>query len=109
MPIVGEPEKLAIPVLRALVARLSEDLHETLDLVERPAAAVRDPASLETAADLIRATLAIIGREDPQDAVKLGADANLAYASLLAAIDLLKSHTELPRVPVRRGASTSAG
>jgi hypothetical protein len=103
VPLVLDPSSLGADRLQALVRELREALAETRELVEHPRGAVRDPASLECARELLDAALART-RPDASDPVELAASANLAYAAMLAAIDLVKSHTDVPRVPRARGA-----
>jgi hypothetical protein len=100
MPLVLTPNGLSDNVLHELVRSLRENLREVEALVEHPRGAVRDPASLVTALDLVRSTLSLLDRPGTPDRDRLAADANLAYATMLAAIDIVKSHTEVPRVPV---------
>jgi hypothetical protein len=99
MPLVIDPESIPEPVLRELHRSLSEDLTETLEFVLHPRGAVIDPASLSTAEGLIQSARAVLGRPGTRDRIALAEEANLAYAVLLAAIDLVKSHTDLPIVP----------
>jgi hypothetical protein len=63
---------------------------------------VRDPASLETARDLLEAALVRLGGTGERSRADLAAEVNLAYAAMLAALDLVKSHTDIPLVPTRR-------
>ena len=112
MPLVVDPGALPSHVLEELRRQLREDLAETLEAAVRPKGHVLDPASLETAADLVRASLAVLDRPGARDAAALGAESNLAYAAMLAAIDLVKMHTDVPRVPPprpRRDAPSSSG
>lgn len=102
MPLVLDPEAVPEPVLRELHRSLSDDLAETLELVRNPRGTVRDPASLATAEDLIASARALLGRPGPRGRTELAAEANLAYATMLAAIDLVKSHTDVPWVPKAR-------
>jgi hypothetical protein len=110
VPLVLDPEKLPRDVLEELRRTLREDLAETLDAILYPPGAVRDPTSLETAQALVQAAMAVLDRPGARDPKALAEEANLAYATMLAAIDLLKSHTDVPRVPpprVRRDAKTA--
>ncbi len=108
MPLVLDPDAISETVLGDVVRSLREDLAETEELVLHPRGRVLDPASLETARELLRSARAILDRPGPLDRAALAAEANLAYAVLLAAIDLVKSHTDVPRVPAPRPAKTSA-
>lgn len=102
MPLVLDPTSLPIGSLRELRRSLREDLVAAQELVDRPGGTVRDPASIETASELLRSTLVRLDAPAPRTAGALSADVNLAYASLLAVIDLVKSHTEVSRVPRKR-------
>ncbi len=102
MPLVLDPERLPQSVLEELRRELREGLGETLESIAHPRGRVLDPLSLETAADLVRSVIAELDRPGARDRLALGADANLAYATMLAAIDLVKSHTDVPRVPAPR-------
>ncbi len=107
MPIVLEPERLPRAVLEELHRTLREELAETLELIAHPRGAVLDPASLETARELVEAARASLERPGSRDARALGEEANLAYATMLAAIDLVKSHTDVPKVPPPRPARST--
>jgi len=102
MPLVLDPSSLSPRALEDLRNSLRTDLLETRELVERPPGRVIDPASLETASDLLRSALASLDLPRPQSPRAAVTDINLAYAALLAVIDLVKSHTEVPRVPRAR-------
>ncbi|MGP8071705.1 MAG: hypothetical protein ACLPZM_01050 [Thermoplasmata archaeon] len=102
MSLVNDPENLPVSVLEELVRSLRTDLAETEEMVRSPKGRVRDPASLVTALDLIEGTKAILNRTGPRTPAERAAEANLTYATMLAVIDLIKSHTEVPRVPASR-------
>jgi len=57
---------------------------------------------MDTARDLLDSTLAHLAERGPRTLEAAAADINLAYATLLAVIDLVKSHTDGPRVPHSR-------
>jgi len=99
MPLVLNPASHSAETLEELRRSLRDDLADTVELVQNPGGAVVDPASLQTARDLLQSTLAALDRPGPSDAASLAADVNLAYAALVAVIDLVKSHTDGPRVP----------
>jgi hypothetical protein len=105
VPLVLDPERLPRSVLEQLRSDLRKDLSETLESVRHPRGKVLDPASLETAADLLHSAAVLLDRPGDRELELLGAEANLAYAALLATIDLVKTHTEVPRVPRARGVS----
>ncbi len=102
MPLVLDPTRLSRETLEQLHKTLRADLDETMQSVLRPRGAVRDPTSLETARELLEATMAVLDRFGDRTADELASEANLAYASLLVAVDLVKSHTDVPRVPPPR-------
>ena len=99
MPLVLEPSRIPEETLRELLRSLREDLAATVELVQQPPAVVRDPASIETAGDLLRSTTAMLDLPGPRTRGALVAEVNSAYATLVAVIDLVKSHTDVPRVP----------
>ena len=101
MALILDPEGLGEEALRALVTEFSDTLVEMRDGSLSPCRSVTvlDPASLMTARELVDAALA---RMSPQGSLaELAASANLGYCTMLAAVDLLKSHTNVPRVPTR--------
>ncbi|MGA8711333.1 MAG: hypothetical protein WB786_08950 [Thermoplasmata archaeon] len=102
MPLVFDPSTLSPRALEELRQSLRTDLRETRELVEHPSGRVVDPASLETAAELLRSALASLDLPGPRSPGAAVADINLAYATLVAVIDLVKSHTDVPRVPRAR-------
>jgi hypothetical protein len=102
MPLVPDPNSLAPGLLRELRTSLRDDLEETRQLIERPGGRVLDPASLATASELLTAALARLELPSPETGPELAADVNLAYAALVAIIDLVKSHTDVPTVPRKR-------
>ncbi len=102
MPLVLDPGRYSRPALEELVRSLRSDLEEMRGSVGHPRGTVLDPASLETARELLEAALATLARPGRRDRRRLADEANLAYATLLAVIDLVKTHTDVPRVPARR-------
>jgi hypothetical protein len=102
MALVQEWDRLPEPVLEELVKSLRTDLDEVTEMVRAPRGRVLDPASLQTAEELIVSALAVLDRAGPRSRADRAAEANLAYATMLAVIDLVKSHTDVPRVPPPR-------
>ena len=102
MPLVLDPARLSREVLEQLHKTLRADLDETMQAVLRPRGAVLDASGLETARELLAATMAVLDRFGDRTADELAGEANLAYATLVAAVDLVKSHTDVPRVPPPR-------
>ncbi len=103
MTLIQEYHGYPKTALRTTVKQLRADLVETLETVQHPRGRVLDPVGLENAATLLSAAIAAIDRPGPREPRALALDANLGYAALVASIDLLKSHTDVPRVPARRG------
>ncbi len=104
MPLVIDPARHASARLAEMQRSFREDLTGTLELVRAPRGRVLDPMSLRTAEELLTETIAL-GDALAADGIDPGLLArfvNVQYAVLLAAIDLVKSHTEVPRVPAAR-------
>jgi hypothetical protein len=108
MPLVLDPTKLPRGTLEELLHTLRADLDETMEMVLHPRGAVIDASSLETARELLGSAMAVLDRLGDRSADELAGEANLAYATLLATIDLVKSHTDVPRVPPPRPLSGPA-
>jgi len=106
MPLVIDPESYSEELLVELVRSLRADLEETMELASSPRGPVLDPSGLETAQELARAALAVLGRAPGRSRTELAAEANLAYSTLLAVVDLVKSHTDVPKVPRARKSSS---
>ncbi len=102
MPLVSDPAGVPYPVLEQLVRSLRADLEELEEMVDRPRGRVLDPESLRTARELLDAARALLARPGARAPAEATAEANLAYATILAVIDLVKSHTDVPRVPPPR-------
>ncbi|HXY47632.1 MAG TPA: hypothetical protein VEK13_07040 [Thermoplasmata archaeon] len=102
MTLILHPDGIPKKKLRGIVENLRTELEATLETVRHPPDQVLDPASLETAEALLRATLAALDRPGPREPRALALDANLAYATLNAVVDLVKSHTAMPKVPIDR-------
>ncbi len=100
MALILDPGRHSRAALAQLSRELSLGLAETRELVRHPRGPVRDPASLRTAEELLEAALARIGPPSAGSRRDLAAKANLAYATMLAVIDLVKLHTVVPRVPI---------
>jgi hypothetical protein len=108
VPLVLDPKSVPESVLKGLVRSLRADLAETEQLVRNPKGRVIDPASLLTAQELLESAREILTRSQQGDRASLASDANLAYAVMIAAIDLVKSHTDVPRVPPPRTSSPTS-
>jgi len=105
MSLVHDAESLPDSVLEELVRSLRADLEETEEMVRAPRGRILDPASLVTADELIAGAKAVLDRAGPRTKAERGDEANLAYAAMLAVIDLVKSHTDVPKVPPPRKSS----
>jgi len=102
LPLLLDPSTISRKAVQELHRSLREDLAETSELVDHPLGAVRDPASIVTASELLRSTLALLGRPGRRSPEALAAEVNPAYATMISVIDLVKSHTDVPRVPRAR-------
>ncbi len=104
MPLVLDPARHAGDRLVEMERSFREDLTGTLELVRQPRGRVLDPMSLRTAEELLTTTLALSEAlaADGSDPARTAGLINVQYAVLLAAIDLVKSHTDVPRVPAAR-------
>lgn len=105
-PLVFDDTALTPAALDELFRSLRGELRETEEQIAHPRGKVLEPVGLETAGELVRSARAVLdgpGATTPED---LAHRANLAYAVLLAAVDLMKSHTDVPKVP--RSAKASA-
>ena len=74
-------------------------------MIASPRGRVLDPASLLTARELLDAAVQVLDRPGARTAAERAAEANLAYATMLSVIDLVKSHTDVPKVPPARKVS----
>ena len=102
MPLVLDPTRIPVAVLEELRRSLREDLESMLWQARHPSGTVREPAGLEAAAELLESALTLLDLPGPRTVEALGAEVNLAYATMVAAVDLIKSHTDVPRVPRAR-------
>lgn len=108
MALVAEDSTISPEVLRELFVSLRDDLAGLEESIDHPRGRVLDPASLRTASELLRAAQAELAGPIPVEPERLGRGANLAYGVLLAVIDLVKSHTDGPKVPRSSKASPPA-
>ena len=102
MPLVLDPERLPPGVLESLATEMRASLAESLEMIEQPKYRVVDPMSFATAGEMVRAAMALLDRPGARDPRTLADEVNLAYAVMLASIDLVKSHSDAPRVPPPR-------
>ena len=99
MALVAESNEVSLATLQELFVALRTDLDDLEEMVAHPRGAVLDPASLRTASELLQSARALLRGTVPSDRGELARRSNLAYAVLRAVIDLVKSHTDVPRVP----------
>ena len=110
MSIVKDPTRWDSDRLASLIREQSELLRQLSREMREQGGAWRDPGSRLTAEELVEDVLRLgVGalargsdRADPT--AHLGDIANVQYGAMLAAIDLLKSHVDLPKVPRRPSA-----
>ena len=104
MPLILDPAGWTRPRLIDLQKEMREGLQETLQNLDTWRFPVRDPGSFRTARDLVLDALTLgdgIGEETPLPLV--ASVVNVQYNAMLAAIDLMKSHSEMPSsVPRQR-------
>ncbi len=99
MPLVLEDSQLSDKALQELFGSLKTDLTDLEEMVTQPRGTVLDPSSLLTAGELLRSARALLEESGADGREDLARRANLAYSVMLAVIDLVKSHTAVPRVP----------
>jgi hypothetical protein len=101
MPLVLDPDSLPREQLTAMLRASGTELAELLAMTDAPPAAVREPLGVLTAGDLLRAAIRVGEAVDrpATDAATLAAALNLQYEAMLAAIDLVKMHTAMAKVP----------
>ena len=102
MPLILDPSAYDRASLQLLADQMLEGLEELRPRVVAPKAKVLDPQSLLTARELLDAAIAVLRRPGQRSEAELTADANLGYATSLAVLDLVKSHTDVPKVPPPR-------
>jgi hypothetical protein len=102
MPLVLEPSRYSRESLAGIVRELRAELDDARELIDHPRGPVRDPSGIEAAKDLVNSAVTLLDAPGERDVADLAREANLAYAALVAVIDLVKSHSDAPRVPQRR-------
>jgi hypothetical protein len=109
VPLVLDPEALPMETLRALLKEQTEGVTELLEWATHPAAPVKETLGVLTALDLLKSALEVGRRAEHLQAnrAEIAAAVNVQYEASLAAIDLVKMHSDLPKVP-RGRASPSA-
>jgi hypothetical protein len=99
VPLILDASGYRRSALVQLAKEMEDGLVELRPMADTPKARVLDPTSLLTARELVDATLAVLRRPGERTDAELAADANLGYVATLAVLDLVKSHTDVPRVP----------
>jgi hypothetical protein len=101
MPLILDPKGHSAGTLSELLNEFTQTLAELRAGLPDPSPHVRDPASIETARELIDAALGRMKDAHAGSREEVAAAVNLGYATMVAVIDLVKSHTDRPRVPAR--------
>lgn len=102
MPLIGKAQGWDRPRLLELLRSQQEGLEEIRARVEQVGVVWRDPMSRLTALELLRDAAALSERALHEPGLSdplLTEVVNLQYSALLAAVDLLKSHANVPKVP----------
>ena len=107
VPLILEPSQYDRPALQRLAEEMARGLDELRPMTVAPKAKVLDPQSLLTARELLDSALAVMRRAGERTNAELAADANLGYATSVAVLDLVKSHTDAPKVPPPRKSTAS--
>ena len=97
-----DPSSLSDEALGVQHRDLPASLVATNLLVRHLATALADPARLNPAAELLRSTLSIVEAPGSRIREQVLREVNLADATLLAVIDLVNAHTDVPRGPRKR-------
>lgn len=67
--------------------------------LEDPSFPAKEPLPIRTAVDLGRDFAALVERNPPADRAARVALLNVAYDTLMAILDIMKMHSDLPKVP----------
>ena len=97
MPNAPDAAALSQEGLASKHRELRANLVATGVLVRHVASALQNPASLDPAAALIQATIAILDRPGARSREETVREVNLSNAALVAVIDLVKSHADAPK------------
>jgi hypothetical protein len=98
MPLILDPARVPEATLRAMGRELQMELEEVLASVAEHGPA-KDPLGVVTASDLLRSAIALGQATEGSPVPLTAAVVNVQYETLVAAIDLIKSHFGLPTVP----------
>ena len=98
MPLILDPHRLPEATVRTMARELSSGLEEVRDsLADRGPA--KDPLGIVTASDLLAAAIQLGRATEGAPIALTAAVVNIQYETLIAAIDLIKTHYGLPTVP----------
>ena len=102
MPLILEPGAHSVAQLLELAKEQREgplEIRERIDSIS--ASSVKDPASFRTARDLLQDAMEAMDHLGARsgDAAALAAATNIGYSAMLSAIDLMKSHSDVAKVP----------
>lgn len=104
MPLILDAGTHPIERLREMLRENQADFRETLAALDHPPGPVLDPMGLKNAGDLVRGVMALGDAIDRPEAEPklLAAMVNVQYETLVASIDLMKAHVDIPKVPRSR-------
>jgi hypothetical protein len=101
MPLILDPARVPEETLRTMARELATELREVLDSLDDRGPA-KDPLGIVTARDLLAAAIRLAEETEGGSIALTAAVVNVEYETLLAAIDLIKTHYGLPTVPRAR-------
>ena len=99
MSLILDAAALGRSKLLELIEEQRQGLEESIQNLEHWPARIRDPASFRTARELLTDVLALSRSVVGDEAISvelLASVANVQYGALIASIDLMKSHSDLP-------------
>jgi hypothetical protein len=98
VPLLLDPRRLPEATVRTMAKELAGELEEILESLSdrgKP----RDPWGVVTAADLLTAAIELGRATEGAPVALTAAVVNVQYETLIAAVDLIKTHYGLPTVP----------
>ena len=101
MPLILDPAVLPLPELRKMSREMTEGLTGLAEWAADPKLPAREPLGVRAGAELFRAAAALgASAEEPSaTAPQVTAIVNAQYEAMIAGIDLVKMHSDLPKVP----------
>ena len=98
MPLILDPARVPEETLRTMAKEFTVELQEVLDSIA-DRGAPKDPLGIITASDLLTSAIQLGRATEGAPVALTAAVVNVQYETLIAAIDLIKSHYGLPTVP----------